>query len=437
MRNSWLLAKREIRERIGSRSFLFMSIFGPLVILLLGYLLFTYGGEGKQHWKVLIADPTGIMDNKILAKEDGMLTYAFADSYIEMEEFRDAQQFKSFDAMVEINEKVLSNKTAFVFFRQKPSVRMQTHLQFQVERRIEEVMIKRFTKLSVRDFRKIKQPLNVAFRNVYDPMDEASDMRAWAGFFFGCIIFVFIFLFGMTVLRSIATEKTNRIVEVLLASVNPRQLLSGKIIGIGLSAFIQFAIWIGVIGVGMFVMRLYVFPDLFDASNFELLQNGDGVQSSIMEYNEYLNLVFERLQFGNLLFFFSLFFVGGYLFYAAFFSAIGASSGSESDGQQFVIPIILLLGSSVLAGYYTILNPESQLAGWFHYLPFTSPVTVMVRLTQGYGPGEGYQIWLALFILLSSSFAMLFVAGRIYKNGILQFGHRLRLSLLFKWFKRS
>jgi ABC-2 type transport system permease protein len=436
MRKSWLLAKREIRERIGSRSFLFMSVFGPLIILPLGYLLFTYGGEGKQHWKVLIADPTGIMENKILAKEDGMLTYAFADGYIEMEEFRDAQQFKSFDAMVEINEKVLSNKTAFVFFREKPSVRMQTHLQFQVERRIEEVMIKRFTKLSVRDFRKIKQPLNVAFRNVYDPMDEASDMRAWAGFFFGCIIFVFIFLFGMTVLRSIATEKTNRIVEVLLASVNPRQLLSGKIIGIGLSAFVQFAIWIGVIGLGMYMMRLYVFPDLFDASNFEMLQE-ESSSGSMLEYNEYLSLVFERLQFGNLLFFFTVFFIGGYLFYAAFFSAIGASSGSESDGQQFVIPILLLLGSSVFAGYYTILNPESQLTTWFHYLPFTSPVTVMVRLTQGYGLGEGYQIWLSLFILLASALSMLIIAGRIYKNGILQFGHRLRLSLLFNWFKQS
>ena len=436
MRKSWLLAKREIRERIGSRSFLFMSIFGPLTILFLGYLLFTYGGEGKQHWNVLIADPTGIMDNKILAKEDGMLTYSFADGYIEMEEFRDAQQFKSFDAMVEINEKVLSNKTAFVFFREDPSVRMQTHLQFQIERRIEEIMIKHFTKLSVKDFRKIKQPLNVAFRNVYDPLDESSDMRAWAGFFFGCIIFVFIFLFGMTVLRSISTEKSNRIIEVLLASVNPRQLLAGKIIGIGVSAFVQFAIWAGIIGIGMYVMRLYVFPDLFDASNFEMLQE-ESSASSMLEYNEYLSLVFERLQFGNLLFFFSLFFVGGYLFYAALFSAIGASSGSESDGQQFVIPVILLLGTSVLAGYYTILNPESQLSGWLHYLPFTSPVTVMVQLTLGYEPGEGYQIWLALFILLASAFLLLFVAGRIYKNGILQFGHRLRLSLLFKWFKRS
>jgi ABC-2 type transport system permease protein len=436
MRNIWLLAKREISERIGSRSFLFMSIFGPLVIMVMSYLLFAYGGEGKQHWKVLIADPTGIMDNKILAKEDGMLDYAFADAYIEMEEFRDAQQFKSFDAMVEINEKVLSNKTAFVFFREKPSVRMQTHLQFQVERRIEEVMIKRFTKLSVRDFRKIKQPLNVAFRNVYDPMDEASDLRAWAGFFFGAIIFVFIFLFGMTVLRSISTEKSNRIIEVLLASVNPRQLLAGKIIGIGISAFVQFAIWAGIIGIGMYVMRMYLFPDLFNASNFELLQTSQG-DANALEYNEYLSLVFDRIQFGTMLFYFLLFFIGGYLFYSALFAAIGAASGSESDGQQFIIPIILLLGSSLFAGYYTIINPESSLASWFQFLPFTSPVAVMVHLSQGYGPGEGYQIWLSFFILISSALLMLILAGRLYKNGILQFGHRVRISMILKWLKRS
>lgn len=323
MTKIWLLARRELIERIGSGGFLFISIAGPILILLFGYLLFTYGGEGKQHWNVLIADPTGIMDNKILAKEDMRISYSFADGYIEMEEFRDAKQFQNFDALVEINEKVLSNKTAFVFFRSKPSVRMQTSLQFQVERRIEEVMIKRFTKLSVREFRKIKQPLNVAFRDVNDPFDEASDMRGWAGFFFGLVIFIFILLFGMTILRSISSEKSNRIVEVLLSTVNPRELLAAKIIGIGLSAFIQFAIWIGITGLGLYFMRAFVVPDMFDPSNSLLLRES----GSLVEYNEYIDLVFNRLQPEIILPFFLLFFVGGYLFYGALFAAVGASTG--------------------------------------------------------------------------------------------------------------
>ncbi len=443
MRNTWLIALRELKERIGSRSFLFMSIAGPLLILVFSYLLFAYGGEGRQHWNILIADPTGIMDNKIMAHEDKAVTYSFADGYIEMEEFRDAKQFADYDAMVEINEKILSNKTAFIFFREKPSVRMQTRVQFQVERRIEEVMVKRFTNLSLSDFRKIKQPLNIAFRNINDPFDEASDLRGWVGLFFGTIIFLFIFLFGMTILQSISREKSNRIVEVLLATVRPNQLLTGKIIGIGLSAFLQFAVWMIIVCAGLYFLRETLFPDMLNASNIDIVQLSKEAQSNSdqlftnKEYNDFVNLVFERIQFVNITGFFLLFFLGGYLFYGSLFASIGATSGSESDGQQFILPIVFILTIALYAGYYTLQNPAAELTSWLHYLPFTSPIVAMVKLSQGYEPGESYQIWVSFLILLVSAFLLVSLAGRFYKNGILQFGHRLRFSTLLKWMKKS
>ena len=443
MRNSWLIARRELKERISARSFLLFSIFGPILILVGAYLLFAFGGEGKQRWNVLISDPTGIMDAKILANEDKSITYSFANDYIELEEFRDAKQFQPFDAMIEINEKVLSNKTAFIFFREKPSVRMQTRLQFHIERRLEEVMVAEFTNLSVAAFRKIKQPLNIAFRNAYDPLDEASDLRGWVGFFFGAVIFLFIFLFGMTILRSVTLEKSNRIIEVLLASVRPNQLMAGKIIGIGIAAFIQFAIWIVVIGVGLYFLRETLFPDLLDAANMNVAQMTEEVKQqtndyffATKEYNEFVDLVYERVQFGTMTAYFLLFFVVGYLFYGAFFAAIGATSGSESDGQQFILPIIFILCFALYAGYFALENPESSLVTFFHYLPFTSPVVVMVKLSQGYAPGQGYQLFLSLFILLVSTIVVLLIAGRLYKNGILQYGHRIKLSLMWKWLKK-
>jgi ABC-2 type transport system permease protein len=443
MRNSWLIARRELKERIGARSFLLFSIFGPLLILIGAYLLFAFGGEGKQRWNVLISDPTGIMDAKILANEDKSITYSFANDYIELEEFRDAKQFLPFDAMIEINEKVLSNKTAFIFFREKPSVRMQTRLQFHIERRLEEVLVAEFTNLSVSAFRKIKQPLNIAFRNAYDPLDEASDLRGWVGFFFGAVIFLFIFLFGMTILRSVTLEKSNRIIEVLLASVRPNELMAGKIIGIGIAAFIQFAIWIVVIGFGLYFLRETLFPDLLDAANMNIAQMTEEVKQqtneyffATKEYNEFVDLVYERVQFGTMTAYFLLFFVVGYLFYGAFFAAIGATSGSESDGQQFILPIIFILCFALYAGYFALENPESSLVTFFHYLPFTSPVVVMVKLSQGYAPGQGYQLFLSLFILLVSAIFVLLIAGRLYKNGILQYGHRIKLSLMWKWLKK-
>ena len=443
MRNSWLIAMRELKERIGARSFIVMSILGPLIILGVIYMLFALGGEGKQHWNVLITDPANIMDNKILVTQDKSVNYSFANDYIEMEDFRDSKQFQQFDAMIEINEKVLANKTAFVFFREKPSVRMQTNLQFHIERRLEEVMVGRFTNLSVREFRKIKQPLNVAFRNAYDPFDKSADLRAWVGFFYGALIFVFIFLFGMTILRSVTREKSNRIVEVMLASVHPNQLMLGKIMGIGIAAFIQFTIWAIIVGTGLFFMRETLFPDMLDASNLVQMTQELKEQTAMdqflggIEYNQFVDLVYERIQFGTMTTYFLLFFIVGYLFYGAFFAAIGATSGSESDGQQFVLPIIFLLCFALYAGYYSLQNPESTMATVFHYLPFTSPVVVMVKLAQGYEPGQVYQLYLSLIVLILSAIFILLIAGRLYKNGILQFGHRIKIGLLLRWLKKS
>lgn len=430
---------------MSSRSFIMLSVIGPLIVLGMVYVMFALGGQSKQHWNVLIADPGGIMNNKIMAQIDNSVTYSFADGYIEVDEFRDAKKYQKFDALLEVNEKVLSNKTGFVFYREKPSVRMQTRVHYQFERRLEEIVVKEFTKMSLSKFRSIKQPINVTFADVNDPEDEANDLSGWAGFFFGTLIFLFIFLFGMTVLRSVSREKSNRIVEVLLASVSPFQLMRGKIMGIGMSAFLQFVIWISIIGAGLYFMRENIFPDVMDASNINIEQltldaNDASYQESYYaarEYNEFVNLVYERVEFGTILGFFILFFIGGYLFYSSIFAAIGATMGSESDGQQFVIPIVIVLCLSLYAGYYVMNNPETQMATFLHYFPFTAPVVVMVKLSQGYEVGHAYEIYVAFFVLIVSAFISLLIAARLYKNGILQFGHRLRIKHLFKWLKST
>lgn len=441
MRSTWLIAVREWRERMKSRSFLLMALFGPLAILVLIYFLFEYGGEGKQRWNVLITDPMHIMAKRITLGTEKDVNYTFISSYVELEEFRDNPNYQSYDALVEINEKILNNKTAFVFYREKPTVRMQTKVQYHVERRIEEVMIEEFTSLSVRKFREIKQPLNMAFRDVYDPMDEASDIRGWVGYFYGALIFFFIFLFGMTILRSVTQEKSNRIVEVLLASVSPRALMAGKIIGIGMAAFLQFALWSGVIAIGLFVLRTWVFPDALDASTMDVLQLvKEQTQLNefyvAKEYNDFVSLIYDRVNFTVMTSYFLVFFVAGYLFYGAFFAAVGATSGSENDGQQFVIPLIMILCFALYAGYSVVNFPESSFAKIAHYLPFTSPVVVLVKLAQGYEPGQGYLLYISLIVLLFSAFLMLLIAGRLYKNGILQYGHRVKLSLILRWLRK-
>lgn len=445
MKASWLIAMREFRERVGARSFILMSFFGPLILLGVIYLLFQFGGNQTERWNVLISDPSGIMDNKILAKTDGNVSYSFANNYIEHEEFADAKKLQQFDAMVEINEKILLNKVSYVFYRTKPSLKLQAKVQYQVERRLEEVMIGQFTDLSIAKFRELKQPINFSFRNVYDPMDQSSDIRAWVGFAFGIIIILFIALFGMTILRSISQEKSNRIVEVLLASVKPNQLLFGKLTGVGLTAFLQFLIWLVIVGGGLYFMRETIFPNIYDAANINFSELAVGNETQTLQeqlysnksYNEIVDLVYERINFGTMIFYFLLFFIAGYLFYASFFASIGATAGTESDGQQFVVPILLILSLAIYAGYYVLMNPTGNYVSLFHYLPFTSPLVVMVKLAQGYEPGHIYELWLSFIILCVSVVIFISLAARLYKNGLLQFGHRLKLSLLIKWLKRS
>ena len=445
MRNTWIIARREWRERVGSRAFILFSILGPLVVLTIMYILFAYGGKTAKKWNVLIADPAEIMENKIAARVDQNVTYSFADNYIETEEFANAKVYQEFDAMVEINEKVLGNKVGFVFYRQIPSKALEKTVQYQIERRLEEVLVARFTDLTLLDFRKIKQPILLSFRSVYDPEDKSADKRAWVGMFFGALIFIFIALFSITLLRSISREKSNRIVEVILASVKPTQLMLGKIIGVGLSAIVQCSIWIVVIAIGLSLMKSTLFPDYMaqniDSAGNVISQAANDTDlmgnTGAYEYNEFVDLVFERIQFGPMLFVFALCLIGGYLFYSAIFSAVGASVGSESDGQQFVIPLVLLLCFGVYAGYYAMINPDAPLTTWLYYLPFTAPSVVLVKFALGFAPGEAHTLWLVGLILILSCVLFFYLAGRIYKNGILQFGHRLKLRHFFKWTRNN
>ncbi|NRA13848.1 MAG: ABC transporter permease, partial [Crocinitomicaceae bacterium] len=288
MKNSMLIAIREWKARVLSRSFIMMSIVGPLLILTLTYMLFVFGDTGKQQWNVLITDPANIMNGKINAHGSSRVTYSFANDYIEHKDFRDGKAYQEFDAMVEINEKIFQNKVSHVFYREEPSTRMQTTVHYHMERRLEEVMVLQFTDFSIKEYLKFKQALAMGYHNVYDPDDKAEDLRGWVGFFYGGVIFVFIFLFGMTILRSVSGEKSNRIVEVLLASVSPNQLMTGKIVGIGMAAIIQFMIWAVFIGLGLYFMRENLFPDMMDPQNVV-----DQELYAAAEYNRFVALIYK------------------------------------------------------------------------------------------------------------------------------------------------
>ncbi len=444
MRKIQLIAQRELKERISSRSFLLTALLGPLFVLGLVYALFSLGGSEKQHWNVLIMDKTEIMENKIAPKQDPRFTFHFINEFVEYDQFATLEQFKDYDLAVLINEKIISNKQVIVSYRELPSESIQRRLIYHVERRFEEIMVKQFTDLEVSKFREIKQSMNFSFKNTSDPKNEINHKAAWVGYVFGIGILLFVFLFGMTILRGVAHEKSNRVIEVLLASVHPRQLLTGKVLGIGITALVQFVLWGLIIGIGLYLFRQTFFPDLLDPTLLVEQMSQDVAQQALDEfvltarnYNDFVDLVYRDIHFTNMLLFFVLFFLGAYFFYGSFFAMIGSAMGSESDGQQYIIPISIVLVLSILSGYYVIYNPQTSLAEILGYLPFTSPVVMMIELSRGFSEGDVWKIYFSLFLIFLAGFILFRLAGRIYKNGILQFGHRLKFRLIIRWLKKS
>src|SRR5690554_6381518 len=179
-------------------------------------------------------------------------------------------------------------------------------------------MVEQFTDLSVSKFRDNKQSLQFNLKGANDTRSEKSATARWVGFGFGILIILFVFMFGMTMSRSVAREKWNIIVEVLLSSVIARQLLTGKVLEIGFSALIQFTAWVVIIGFGLYVFRLTLFPDMLCAGFVADEMAKEGAQNPLSNQSPFVELIYSQIHYTNMLIFFTLFFLGGYLFYGSF-----------------------------------------------------------------------------------------------------------------------
>ena len=408
-----LLTKREIQERLGQKGFWYMLVLGPVVVLLLLVAILKAADEGKQELKVLIADPGQIMAHRLMAQDEKNIHYYFIDDYLEMQEFEQAKAYQEFDVLLELNEKVLNNKKCFVFYRDQLGLDARMQLKFQVEKRMEELIASQHSTLTEQAFRQIKQGFVFDFRDLQDPKNESKEANAWAGFVIGAFILFFVGLYGMTIFRATVREKNNRIVEVLLASVRPQQLMLSKITGIGLVALLQLLGWAVVLSIGLLFLEQTVFLDVFDPSNWG--------EAAPQRLNPLSSLVFEQLNLPFLLLHFILFFAASFLFYGSLFAVLGARSSADADGQQFLLPLIFMVAFGIFAGIYAIYYPNTTLTEVLTYLPFSSPVLAFITLAKG-ATVVGYTTtMLSLLILLGAALLLLKLAGRWYKQHILKF----------------
>jgi ABC-2 type transport system permease protein len=259
------------------------------------------------------------------------------------------------------------------------------------------------------------------------------------GFAGGIAIYMFIFLYGVQVMRGVIEEKTNRIVEVIISSVKPFQLMMGKILGIALVGLTQFMLWIVLTFLISSTITTYIAKEKMDAKNVAMslnTQQANGIDklsdTKEMEKSAMESIMsnMDSINFPLVLTCFVIYFLGGYLLYSALFAAIGAAVDNETETQQFMLPVTIPLILSFVVAQSVITNPESQLSFWFSIIPLTSPVVMMVRVAFGV---PTWQLILSISLLILGFIGTTWLAARIYRTGILLYGKKVNYKELSKW----
>jgi ABC-2 type transport system permease protein len=272
----------------------------------------------------------------------------------------------------------------------------------------------------------------------WDESGEEQRSEAFAAQMLGLLLslltYMFVLCYGAMIMNGVIEEKTNRIVEVIVSSCRPMELMLGKIVGVALVGLTQIAIWGVLVGGGLSLLGLNAAatasPEvaMMQSVGAEAAAGAVTPDSALAE----VMAVVAGINWAQMLGCFLLYFVGGYLLYAALFAAFGSAVDQPSDASQFTMPIVMILIFALYAGMYSINNPDGPLAWWCSMIPFTSPIVMMIRLPYDV---PVWEVALSLLLLFATAFATVYLAGRIYRTGILMYGKKTSLKELLRWLR--
>jgi len=257
---------------------------------------------------------------------------------------------------------------------------------------------------------------------------SATPLKMGLGYIAGILIYFFIFFYAVQVMRGVIEEKTSRIVEVIISSVRPRQLMMGKILGIGLVGVVQFLIWVILSGTIYVVVSTFIYPEIFA----QQVPAGPGSPDLSTVDQTNLFSMLNSINFPVVLSGFVFYFFGGYFLYSALFAALGSAIDQEADSQQFMLPVTAPMIIAITTAMNVIQDPNGPLAFWMSMIPLTSPISMMIRLPFGV---PIWQIGLSALILVGTFFGVVALAGKIYRVGILMYGKKVTWKELYKWLK--
>nr|WP_299384510.1 ABC transporter permease [Allomuricauda sp.] len=440
-----LIIKREYLAKVRNKSFIVMTILSPILIVgmivLIAYLTKVNDSEKRI---VAIFNESGFLEQEFKTNEN-MSFVQFRD--ISLEEAKDSTSTKGFYGLLHLPEASNleeTSKLAYLYTKDNPNTQITQQLEGIFQRKLRKDRLGNLG-VSSQQFSTIEKPfeLNLATFEGEKSVKGITEIKAFIGGAFGYAIMMFIIIYGTFVMRSVIEEKTSRIIEVIISSVKPFQLMLGKIIGTSLAGITQFVIWL-ISASGLLLLVVLLMGIDFMALVQEV-QSTPGAMNGMSQFSSVLgkdSLLYVReivnIPWLLLISSFLLYFMLGYLIYSSIYAAIGAAVDNETDTQQFVFPVILPLMLAIYVGFFSVFsNPHGPIAVGFSLFPLTSPIVMLMRLPAGIGEG-GVPLWqllLSIVLLVATFLAIVSLAAKIYRVGILMYGKRPTYKELIKWLR--
>ncbi|MCS6795810.1 MAG: ABC transporter permease [Raineya sp.] len=434
MNKIWLIIQREYWVRVRKKSFIIMTFLTPILFAALMIIpaIVARSSLFQEEKVIQVLDKTNFFAQKL--KETSKIKFTYLQGEIN-EVRKKFEQDENTYALLIIPEMTLADPKGFRIVSKKSiSLETEIYIKDELERIIREERM-RALGIKQEDLEKTKARVSI-LTETQEGKESSSGVIYAVSFIAAILIYMSVLLYGVQVMRSVIEEKTNRIVEVMVSSVKPIQLMLGKIIGVAGVGLTQFLLWI-VLSFALSSVASSIF--LKKEVSQDTLQKVQKVATNDFEKTEKaeekvpfekISNAFATLNLPLILACFLFYFVGGYLLYSALFAAIGSAGDNETDAQQFTLPVTLPLIIAFVLAQGIINEPNSGLAFWLSMIPFTSPIVMMVRIPAGV---PNWEIILSMVLLVIGFLAITWLAARIYRIGILMYGKKVNFKELGKW----
>ena len=417
---------------VAKKSFIFTTILLPILMVALVAILPAFLANVKSDEKKNVAiidnNPGAVYAAAIQDTED----YHFikVNQSIEGTElysyFQNEKEGQGLNAIVQIPDDLSTSTTFYVYSDQAINSTLERDIKNALRPMLEQERIQSYGIDSLADIID-RCKVSLSSKSVkWGEEGEEKVSSAMLGEIIGLglsfLTYMFVLMYGAMIMNGVIEEKTNRIVEVIVSSCKPMELMLGKIIGVALVGFTQIIIWAVLLGIA---------GTILGASAFIAGPTDPAALTESNELAEIIQMVLS-VNYLQILTFFVLYFIGGYLLYAALFAAFGSAVDQPSDASQFMTPIMVIMVFAIYAALFSIENPDGPLAWWCSIIPFTSPIVMMIRLPYDV---PFWEMLLSIALLYGSAFGILYIAGKIYRTGILMYGKKVSIKEIIKWIK--